>query len=149
MSQSIEISTARERVDIDFVHRYLSEESYWAEAIPRETVVRSIDHSMPFTVFEDGQPIAFARVVTDYATFGYLADVFVAASHRGRGIAKMLMAFILRHPELQGLRRWHLVTRDAPPLYSQFGFTPLDVPERHMMIVNRGVYERKDETVSS
>jgi GNAT superfamily N-acetyltransferase len=122
-----------DRVDLDVVHRYLSEESYWAKGITRELVVRSIAHSLPFSAFDGDAQVGFARVITDRTTFAYLADVFVLPSHRGRGIAKLLMEAILAHPELQGLRRWSLVTRDAHALYAQFGFTPLDLPERHMM----------------
>jgi GNAT superfamily N-acetyltransferase len=122
-----------DRVDVELVHRYLSEESYWAKGIPRETVERSIEHSLPFSAFDGEAQVGFARVITDYATFAYLADVFVLESHRGRGISKQLMEAITTHPRLQGLRRWHLVTRDAQGLYAQFGFEPLDTPERHMM----------------
>lgn len=129
----IEVSSDRTRMDVDAVHRYLSEESYWAKGIGREVVERSIAHSLPFGAFDDGVQVGFARVITDYATFAYLADVFVLPSHRGRGVSKTLMAAIAAHPELQGLRRWHLVTRDAQGLYAQFGFIPLDAPERHMM----------------
>jgi GNAT superfamily N-acetyltransferase len=135
-----EVSTEHARVDVDFVHRYLSEESYWAKGVPRETVARSIAHSIPFTIFDGALPIGFARVVTDRATFAYLADVFVVASHRGRGASKTLMEAILEHPDLQHLRRWHLVTRDAHGLYAQYGFTELDVPDRHMMRVLRDPY---------
>ncbi|HEX8170023.1 MAG TPA: GNAT family N-acetyltransferase [Thermoanaerobaculia bacterium] len=126
--------------DVDLIHRYLSQESYWARGIPRELVARSIEHSLPFGAFDDDAQIGFARVVTDYATFGYVADVFVLDSHRGRGIGKLLMQSIREHPDLQRLRRWHLVTRDAHGLYAQFGFTPLDAPERHMMLVVRDAY---------
>lgn len=121
------------RVDIDAVHRYLSEESYWARGITRELVARSIEHSLPFSAFDGEAQVGFARVITDSTTYAYVADVFVIESHRGRGIAKAIMAAILAHPRLQGLRRWSLVTRDAHALYAQFGFVPLDAPERHMM----------------
>lgn len=127
------IEVTCDRVDIDAVHRYLSVESYWAQGVAREVVERSIAHSLPFSAFDGETQVGFARVITDYATFAYLADVFVLPSHRGRGISKLLMATIVAHPKLQGLRRWHLVTRDAQQLYAQFGFTSLDVPERHMM----------------
>jgi GNAT superfamily N-acetyltransferase len=129
-----------DRMDVDVIHRYLSEESYWAKGIPRDVVERSIANSFCFGAFDDRQQIAFARVITDYATFAYLADVFVLPSHRGRGISKQLMQAIITHPRLAGLRRWHLVTRDAQGLYAQFGFEPLDVPERHMMKVHRNAY---------
>jgi GNAT superfamily N-acetyltransferase len=134
------IVTDRARMDVDAIHRYLSEESYWAKGIPRALVERSIAHSLCFGAFEGDAQVGFARVVTDYATFGYLADVFVLPSHRGRGIAKELMRAVREHPELQSLRRWHLVTRDAHALYAQFGFVPLDVPERHMAVTVPNAY---------
>ena len=133
----IEVSCDRERIDVDAVHRFLSQESYWANGIGREVVERSIEHSLPFGAFDGEALVGFARVITDRATFAYVADVFVLPSHRGRGVSKSIMAAIAAHPELQGLRRWHLVTRDAHALYAQFGFEPLDAPERHMMRLNR------------
>ncbi len=136
------IVTERERMDVAMIHRYLSEESYWAKGIPRALVERSIANSLCFGVFDGEAQVGFARMVTDYATFGYLADVFVLPSHRGRGIAKALMRAVREHPELQALRRWHLVTRDAHALYAQFGFVPLDLPDRHMAIVIRSAYAR-------
>ena len=126
----IEVTCAR--VDVDVVHRFLSEESYWAQGITRERVERAIAHSIPFSAFEGGAQIGFARVISDRATFAYLADVFVLPSHRGRGIARKIMEAIFAHPELQELRRWMLVTRDAHALYEQFGFRALAAPERHM-----------------
>lgn len=137
MSEVLEVSSDARRVDIDFVHSYLSEESYWARGIARETVERSVANSIPFSLFEGSQQVGFARVISDRASFAYIADVFVAPSHRGRGLSKLLMSAIMAHPDLQGLRRWHLVTRDAHSLYQQFGFTPLDLPDRHMMKVTR------------
>ena len=134
------ISTDRDRMDAALIHRYLSEESYWAAGIPRELVERSIANSLCFGAFDDEAQVAFARVVTDYATFGYLADVFVLPSHRGRGIGKELMRAVREHPELQVLRRWHLVTRDAHGLYAQFGFAPLESPERHMGLTRPDAY---------
>jgi GNAT superfamily N-acetyltransferase len=131
------IEIRNDRIDVDVVHRYLSEESYWAKGIAREIVERSIAHSFCFGAFNGDAQIAFARVITDFATFAYLADVFVLESHRGRGIAKELMAAIVAHPRLQGLRRWHLETRDAHGLYEQYGFEALDAPERHMMRLRR------------
>ena len=129
----IEVSSDRERVDLDVVHRYLCEESYWAQGIAREAVERSIAHSIPFGAYEGQSQVAFARVITDLTTFAYIADVFVLPSHRGRGISKQLMQAIVTDERFRTLRRWHLVTRDAQALYAQFGFTPLDIPERHMM----------------
>jgi GNAT superfamily N-acetyltransferase len=134
------IVTERARMDVALIHRYLSEESYWAKGIPRELVERSIANSLCFGAFDGEAQVGFARVITDYATFGYLADVFVVESHRGRGIAKELMRAVMEHPELRVLRRWHLVTRDAHGLYAQFGFVPLDAPERHMARTLRNAY---------
>ena len=130
-----EISTEKSRLDVTFIHRFLSEESYWAAGIPLELVRTAIENSLCFGAYDGGAQVGFARVITDYATFGYVADVFVAASHRGAGVGRELMAAITAHPALQRLRRWHLVTRDAQRLYAQFGFQPLRAPERHMEMV--------------
>jgi GNAT superfamily N-acetyltransferase len=139
---SVEISDDRSRMDIALIHAFLSQESYWAKNVPREVVERALENSLCVGAFDDGAQVGFARVITDYATFAYIADVFVLPSHRGRGISKQIMDAIVNHPELRGLRRWHLVTRDAHGLYAQFGFTPVDVPERHMMKVVRDIYTR-------
>ena len=136
--EMIEIRT--DGMDIDTIHRYLSEESYWAKGIPRDVCERAIASSLCFGAFDGGMQVGFARAVTDYATFAYLADVFVLPSHRGRGISKQILQAVMTHPGLQGLRRWHLVTRDAHSLYAQFGFAPLDAPERHMAIVVKNPY---------
>jgi len=136
----IEISTDKSRLDIDTIHRYLSEEAYWSRGISRELVERAIEHSLCFAAYDDGRQVAFARVVTDYATFGYLADVFVLPSHRGSGVGKMLMRAVMKHPELQRLRRWMLVTRDAHGLYRQFGWNDVAAPERMMEIVVKNPY---------
>ena len=142
---TIDITTDRSGMDVDAIHRYLSEESYWAKGIPRDVVARSIEHSLCVGAFDGAKQVGFARVVTDRATFGYVADVFVLPSHRGLGIAKSLMRAILEHPELRGLRRWHLVTRDAHALYAQFGFAPLESPERHMAIAVSNAYAKMAE----
>ncbi len=136
----IEISTDRARMDVAAIHRYLSEESYWAKGIPREVVERAIAHSLCVGAFDGDVQVGFTRVITDYATFAYLADVFVMPSHRGQGISKQIMSAVLSHPDLHGLRRWHLVTRDAHGLYARFGFAPLDAPERHMGMMVRDAY---------
>jgi GNAT superfamily N-acetyltransferase len=130
---SILVTHDRARMDRDVIHAFLSQESYWAKNVAREVVERAIEHSLCFGAFDGDAQVGFARVITDRATFAYLADVFVLPSHRGRGIASRIMEAIAAHPELRGLRRWHLVTRDAHALYARFGFTPLDAPERHMM----------------
>ena len=130
-----EISTDRSRLDVTLIHRFLCDESYWAAHIPLDLVRLSIENSLCFGAYDGGAQVGFARVVTDYATFGYVADVFVVPSRRGAGVGKELMAAIVAHPALQRLRRWHLVTRDAQRLYEQFGFRRLGAPERHMEIV--------------
>lgn len=126
------VSSDPARLDLDVVHGFLSEASHWAPRIPREIVARSIRHSLCFGAYDGQEQVGFARVMSDYATFAYLADVFVLPSHRGRGIGKQLMATITSHPALQGLRIWLLYTRDAHGLYRQFGFTPSRCPERLM-----------------
>jgi GNAT superfamily N-acetyltransferase len=135
----IEIDTNKTRLDVDLIHGYLRE-SYWAAGVPRDVVERSIEHSLCFGVYVDGAQVGFARVITDYATFAYLADVFVLESFRGRGLAKRLMDTIVGHPRLQGLRRWALATRDAHGLYAQFGFTPLGSPDRYMERLDPAAY---------
>ena len=127
-----EISDDPARLDLGVIHRYLSEESYWARRIPRELVARSMAHSLCLGAYAEGEQVGFARVVSDRATFAYLADVFILPAHRGRGLSKRLMAAITAHPELQGLRRWMLATADAHGLYRQHGFTALAKPERFM-----------------
>jgi len=128
------ISTDKSRLDVAMIHRYLSEESYWAKNIPRELVERSIENSICFGAYDGDRQIGFARVVTDRAAFAYIGDVFVLDSHRGRGVSKQLMQAIRDHPDLRLLRRWHLLTRDAHALYRQFGFQELAKPEWHMEI---------------
>lgn len=139
----ITITTDRTQLDVDAIYDYLANESYWAKNIPRELVERSIEHSLCFAALDGEALVGFARVVTDYATFGYVADVFVLPSYRGRGISKQLMEAIRSHPELQRLRRWHLVTRDAQGLYAQFGFGTPAHPERHMELTT-GPYASRE-----
>lgn len=125
-------STDRRRVDIGLVHEFLSRDSYWVPGIRREFVERAIEHSICFGVYEDKRQVAFARVISDCAGFAWLADVFVVAEARGRGIGKRLTAFVMAHPDLQRIRRFMLATRDAHGLYAGAGFTPLAHPERLM-----------------
>ena len=136
------ISTDPARLDLAMITDYLAR-SYWAEGIPLDVVERAVKGSLCFGVYEGAQQVGFARCVTDAATFAYLADVFVLDSHRGQGLARWLMEVIMSHPDLQGLRRFSLVTRDAHGLYEKFGFTPLVRPEGHMEIVRRGIYLEK------
>ena len=135
------VTTDSSRFDLDAIYNFLAN-SYWSSGIPREVVERSIENSLCFGVFENSQQVGFARVITDRATFAYLADVFILESHRGRGLSKFLMQCIVKQPELQNLRRWMLATRDAHGLYAKFGFTPLNNPERFMEMHNPEVYKR-------
>lgn len=134
-----EISTDSSRIDLATVHGFLTA-SYWAKGIPLETVRRSIQNSLCFGIYRGREQAGFARVVTDRATFAYLADVFVLEAYRGRGLSRWLMECITTHPELQGLRRWMLATRDAHGLYGKFGFLGLKVPGRWMEKHNPDVY---------
>jgi len=144
---SYTITTDKNQMDIDFIHRFLAR-SYWAEGITKEIISKSVKGSLCFGVFENlknamsaGKQVGFARMVTDEATFAYLADVFIADDHRGKGLSKWLMEVIMAHDGLQGLRRILLATRDAHGLYAQFGFTPLTYTDRWMQIHNPDVYK--------
>lgn len=129
------------RLQMDVIHPFLAG-SYWAAGIPREIVARSIAGSLSFGVYHGGQQVGFARVISDRATFAYVADVFVLEAHRGRGLARWMMQCILETPELQGLRRWLLVTRDAHQLYHNVGFVTVERPDGFMEIVRRDIYRR-------
>jgi len=126
------ISTDPARLNIAMIHQYLSTSSYWATGRPLAVVHRGIENSLPFGVFKGTEQAGFARVVTDYATFAWLADVFVLPEFQGQGLGTWLIGAIVAHPRLQGLRRWVLATKDAHGLYAQFGFTELHAPERFM-----------------
>jgi len=130
------VTADRASMDVAAIHHYLSDVSYWARGIAYDKVVKSLDHSLCFGGFVDGRQVAFARVVTDRATFAYLCDVFVLDDHRGKGYSKALMKAVMAHPDLQGLRRFYLGTLDAHSLYAQFGFRPVARPERLMEINN-------------
>ena len=141
------ITTDKNKMDIDFIHSFLTQ-SYWAEGITKEIISRSIAGSLCFGVFNKekqalpaGRQVGFARMVTDEATFAYLADVFIAEEHRGKGLSKWLMEVIMSYPGLQGLRRILLATKDAHGLYAQFGFTPLVYTDRWMQIHDPFVYK--------
>lgn len=136
------ITTDPGRVDLEVVHGYL-EDSYWAKDIPFEICRRSIENSLNFSVYHGEAQVGFCRVISDHATFGYLADVFVLESHRGRGLSKWMMELVFAHPDLQGFRRWVLLTRDAHGLYQQFGFTPIAAPDRYMELWKPGAYARE------
>ena len=126
------ISTSRALLQIDAIHKFLSEESYWARERTREQTETAIKNSLPFGVYKGENQIGFARIVTDYATFAYLGDVYILSEFRGQGLSKWLMETIVNHPELQGFRRWVLATKDAHTLYEKFEFTGLKFPERWM-----------------
>jgi GNAT superfamily N-acetyltransferase len=137
------VSTDPARLDLDVVHNFLTN-CYWAKGIPRETVARSIEHSLCFGIYDGSSAqVGFARVVSDFATVAYLGDVFVLESHRGRGLSKFMMQCIMQHPALQGFRRWILLTRDAHGLYERFGFTPLKSADMYMELHRPDVYETR------
>jgi GNAT superfamily N-acetyltransferase len=137
-----EISSDPARINVEAVHEFLTN-SYWAKGIPMETVRRSIEHSICFGMYFAQDQIGFARVISDRATFAYLADVFILPAYRGRGLSKWLMECIVAHPDLQGLRRWMLATRDAHKLYANYGFAPVQKPDRWMERHDPGVYAAK------
>jgi GNAT superfamily N-acetyltransferase len=136
-----EISTDPARVDVGVVHEFLTN-CYWAKGIPAETVRRSIENSICFGVYHGKQQVGFARVISDQATFAYLADVFVLPPFRGRGLSRWLMECIVAHPDLQGLRRWMLGTQDAHGLYAKYGFTAVKSPEIWMEVHRSDIYAR-------
>ncbi len=135
------ISTEKSRLDMDVIHGFLTG-SYWAEGVPRTVVEKSIEHSLPFGVYHGTRQVGFARVITDYATFAYIGDVFIVEEYRGRGLSKWLMEVVVEHPELQGLRRWILMTRDAHELYKKVGFVASRNPGRLMEKYFDDVYQR-------
>jgi GNAT superfamily N-acetyltransferase len=134
------ISTDPARLDLALIHEFLSQEAYWSQGLPYGVFVKSVENSLTFGVYHVERQIGFARAITDRATFAYLGDVFILEEYRGRGLGKWLVERIKAHPDLQGLRRWMLVTRDAQGLYERFGFKPLSHPERIMEIFDPEVY---------
>lgn len=141
--QGYSISTDKAKLDIPAIHDYLSTQTYWSEGIPRATVQSAIDHSLSFGVYHQEQQVGFCRVISDYTTFAYLADVFIIPAHRGKGLSKWLIKTVMEHPQLQGLRRWMLMTRDAHDLYLQFGWKVIEKPERCMEIAYKDIYKIK------
>ncbi len=136
------VTTDLSRMDMNVVYGYFSR-AYWCEGLPRETLERAMQNSLCFGVLEGEKQVGFARVVSDRTTFAYVCDVFVLESHQGRGLGTWLMQCVVRHPELQGLRRWHLTTRDAHSLYRKVGFTLLSKPERHMEVFTPDIYKQQ------
>jgi GNAT superfamily N-acetyltransferase len=134
------ISTDKSRLDLSFVHLFLSTQAYWCLNIPIDTVRRSVEHSLCFGVYLGEQQVGFARIISDYATIAYLGDVFVVPEHRGKGLSKRLLAEIMSHPDLQGLRRWILLTGDAHGLYQQFGWKPISKSDLYMEIATPNIY---------
>lgn len=137
------VSDNENLLDITVIHEFLSQ-SYWAKSIPLSTMQKAIDNSLTFGVYirNNNQQVGFARVITDEATFAYLADVFILEDHRKQGLSKSLVSYILKHPKLQGLRRMVLVTADAHELYKQHGFSPLNQPSGFMEIWQPEIYQQ-------
>lgn len=135
------ISTDKSKLDLDVIHNFLSN-SYWAKNIPFSVVQKCIDNSFCFGVYEGNKQVGFARVITDYASFAYFSDVFILEEYRGFGLGKWLIETIMAEPDLQGLRRWLLATKDAHWLYRQFGFEELKTPEWFMEIFRADVYKQ-------
>lgn len=137
------ISTDKSKLDLKVIHGFLAA-SYWAKDIPKEIVQRSVENSLCFGVYFEGKQVGFARVISDFATFAYLGDVFILEDHRGKGLSKTLMQEVFSHPHLQGLRRFCLGTRDAHKLYEQFGFYVIKKPELWMEIKKENIYSARN-----
>ena len=135
------ISTDKSLIDINAVHDFLANHSYWAKNIPLETVQNSVQNSLCFGLFLQGKQLGFARVISDFATIAYLGDVYVLHEHRGQGLSKWLIEQVMAHPALQGLRRWVLLTADAHKLYEKYGWRLVENPDRYMEVFNPNVYQ--------
>ena len=140
-----EISDDAARIDLARVHAWLSRESYWSSGIPLATLERAIGNSLVFGLYREGTQSGFARVITDRATFAYLCDVWIEQSVRGAGLGTWLLECVFAHPDLRGLRRFCLMTRDAHGLYAKFGFVPMPDPTRYLEINDRDIYQRPQE----
>jgi len=138
------ISTDRSRLDLELIHDFISNQSYWGQGRTVEVVQRALDNSLNFGLYSGARQVGFARIVTDYATFAWVADVFMIEEYRGRGLSQWLMEVMLAHPQLQGFRRWVLATKDAHSLYARFGFIPLHRPERWMERPDPNMQESPD-----
>ena len=137
------VSTDADRLDLAFIHQFLSTEAYWSIGIPVSKVKKAAEHSLNFGLYHHDRQVGYARIITDYARIAYLADVFIIPEYRGRGLAKFLMEQIMGHPDLQGLRRWMLQTSDAHGLYRQFGWGPAAKPETYMEVLKTGPFEEE------
>ena len=144
VQENFMVSTDKSKLDLSVIYGFLTK-SYWATNIAIEIVKKSIENSLCFGVYDNGKQVGFARVISDYATFAYLADVFILPENRGKGLSKFLMQTIKTHPELQNLRRWMLATRDAHTLYEKFGFVRLIDSDPIMVISNPNIYQSPQE----
>ncbi len=138
------ISDDKSHLDVESIHNYLSEESYWSKGIPLKTVQDSIENSLCVGVFNNNKTIGFARIISDFATYAYLCDVFVLREFQGKGISKKLMSFVMQHPKLKGLRRWSLMTKDAHGVYAQFGWKQMSSPDNAMEINFPNIYKTEN-----
>ena len=135
------ITTEKDKMNLEFIHDFLSNHSYWSKNIPFEKVQLAVEHSLNFGVFYKEKQIGYARIVSDFSTIAYLGDVFIITEYRGQGLSKWLMEQIMTHPNLQGLRRWILLTKDAHELYKKFNWKPIADPSRWMELHNPNVYK--------
>lgn len=137
------ISTEKSKFDISAIHDFLSTKAYWSLNIPKETLIKSIENSFCFGVYENEKQIGFARIITDFSTIAYLGDVYILEEYRGLGLSKWLIETIMNFPELQGLRRWILLTGDAHGLYRKYGWTDIADATKWMEIHNKNVYSKE------
>ncbi len=135
------ISTNKSKLDIPFIHKYLSEKSYWAKNIPLELIYQSIENSLNFGIYYENIQIDFARIISDYTTFAYLCDVFILSDYQGKGLSQWLLDTINKHPNLQNLRRWMLMTLDAQEVYKKNGWQIAQYPERVMEKYHPNIYQ--------
>ena len=139
------VSTDPSKLDTDAIHDFLSKQSYWSQDIPKEIVAWAVQHSLCFGVYHNDRQIGLARVISDYATYAYLCDVYILEQYQGRGLGKWLMSCVMGHPDLQGLRKFALATRDAHELYRKFGFAPLKDPSMNMEISDWDIYKKHSQ----
>ena len=144
-----QISTSKTKLDLEVIHNFLSTKAYWSLHIPKEKVQTAIENSLCFGVYESEKQIGFARVISDFSTIAYLGDVFILEEYRGKGLSKWLMETIMTHPNLQGLRRWILLTGDAHELYKQYGWTPIADASKWMELHNKNVYSNSSKSIAN